>query len=387
MAFDQTALVQLLTQLGAGGLPNPAPSANIPLIPYQQPNVPEYGGPSTAVEPPVAPFDNRIPQQFMAASGPAPTPPAQPTRAQRIANVLMGVSEGLAGRGGEFISRLQEPQRRFEQQTADYNANKQRLAVTGLEAGMRDVERRTTRAQDMADRQHQEEFVRETRRLNLYDEAQQEKVRQAFELEKEARHQRFEVTKEAERRRLQQEDDARGIAGKLGSGPGAAPAAIAKELGEYYANIRQTVSPAAAKWQNAQARRAELLARGPVGSGAVSRRETLDLQRRMSQAATGIAGMEKLARQAMEKPEAERPPILGQMRAMAQTLQAQFPELIETGEHNNWPYARLKLRGSQTPAQPQGQPQAQAKIITRAEMAALGITEAQAKGEGYTITQ
>jgi len=105
--------------------------------------------------------------------------------------------------------------------------------------------------------------------------------------------------------------------------------------------------------------------------------------------AQAVAGIEKLARQAMESPEEKRGPILGQMRALVGTAQAQFPDILEAGESNGWPFARLRLRGSQAPAlrQPQGQPQAQAKTITRAEMAALGVTEAQAKAEGYTITQ
>ena len=145
--------------------------------------------------------------------------------------------------------------------------------------------------------------------------------------------------------------------------------------------------PAAASWVNAQARRAELLARPAVGgdSRAASRREAQDLQRRTAQAAAGIANMEKLARQAMESPEAKRPPVLNQMRAMAGTLQAQFPELLEVGEHNGWPFARLRLRGSGGSGQRQQQPQA--KIITKAEMTALGVSEQQAKAEGYTITQ
>lgn len=381
-------LQQLAAQNGGGpGLPPVAPSMPIPLVTQTgPPNVPQYGGPSQVVEPPTAPINPNIASQYLNLQGPPPTPPTPLSRGQRIANALMGFGAGLEGRGPEFLAQLNEPRRRYEAQLADFNANRQRLGVMGFEAAQRDVERRTDRAMRLAERQADEEFARESRRLGLYDAESQERLRQAHELERDARMLRLQQTHELELERRKREDRAAEIAGRLGSGPGAAPPQIARELGEFYANVRQSVSPAAAKWVNAQARRAELLARPAVGGGsaAASRRETQDLQRRTAQAAAGIAQMEKLARQAMETTEDKRPPILGQMRSLRDTLQMQFPELLETGEHNNWPFARFRLRGSGGPRQQQ--PQAQAKIITRAEMQALGITDAQAKGEGYTIT-
>ena len=351
-----TTLEMLLAALNNPTLPNlPAPAKPVALTTAGQQNGPEYGGPSQVTEPPQAPINPNIAAQYLALQGPAPQAPAPLGRGQRIANALMGFGAGMEGRGGEFLRQLQEPQRRYEGQVADYNANRQRLGVMGFEAAQRDVEARTRRAQELADREFQQEFARETRRLNLYDDESKMRLQQAFQLERDARQARLQEAHQLAIEQRQREDDARSIAGRLGTGPGAAPPLIAKELGRFYANITQEVSPAAAKWVNAQARRAELLARGPLGGGAATRRETLDLQRRTNQAATGIAAMEKLARAAMESPEEKRAPILNQMRSMAGTLQAQFPELLEVGEHNGWPFARLRLRGSR----PQGQPQAQ----------------------------
>ena len=341
------------------GAPLPAGLPNVPLAPVGQPNVPQYGGPSQVTEPPQAPFDPTILAQFLALQGPAPVAPAAPSRGQRIANALIGFGAGVQGNGPQFLEQLQQPQREYQRQVENYNERGASLRLRGLEAGMRDVERRTERAQQVADRQLRDEHDAESRRLGLYDDESRMRLAQSFELEKEARRQRIEETRQLQIEQRRREDDARTLAGRLGTGPGAAPPHIAKELGEFYANVRQTVSPAAAKWVNAQARRAELLARPPVGggSGAASRREVQDLQRRTAQAAAGIAAMERLAASAMQKPEAERPPILNQMASMAQTLQLQFGELVETGTHNNWPFARLRLRGSQA-GQQQPQPQA-----------------------------
>ena len=351
-------LAQLAAQQGGGpGLPNPAPSMPIPLKTIAPPLA---GPPREILEPPEAPLDTRIINQYTALGGERPTPPAPPSRLQRIANAMMGFGAGYEGRGGEFLQQLREPQRRYEARLDDYNQRQASLRLRGIEVAQDDADRRTRRAQQLADREFQVEHDRESRRLNLQDDELKARLQQSFEIEKEARRQRYEEVRELEREQRRREDDARQIAGRLGTGPGAAPPHIAKELGEFYANVRQTVSPAAAKWVNAQARRAEILARPATGGGAaVSRREAQDLQRRTSQAAAGIAQMERLARQAMESPENKRAPILGQMRAMTQTIAVQFPELTETGEHNGWPYARLRLRGSGGAGQQQRQQQPQ----------------------------
>jgi hypothetical protein len=99
-------------------------------------------------------------------------------------------------------------------------------------------------------------------------------------------------------------------------------------------------------------------------------------QRQMSQAASGIAAIEKLAREAMESPESARGPIFNQMRAAIGSLQAQFPDLVEVGEHNGWPFARLR---------PGSAPAARATSTRRAEakkkLIANGYSSAEADSE------
>src|SRR5262245_14439908 len=347
-----TQLELLLAQLG--GLPPPAPSKPIPYAPVGAPTFPTALGtlpPDIAPTAPPGPQDTGFINRY---AGPAPTAPQPLSRGQRIANALVGFNAGLQGRGGEYLAQLQEPQREYQRQLERYQGRRTEAIQIDEQRRQRQQELTQRRADEQSDR----EFKMWMQRTGVSDQLAIDRLQQAHEVEKEARRQRFETERELEREERRRQDDARQIAGRLGSGPGAAPPHIAKELGEYYANLRQSTSPAAAKWVNAQARRAELLARPAVGggSGAASRREAQDLQRRTALAATGIANMEKLARQAMESPEEKRGPILGQMRSMAQTLQAQFPELLETGEHNGWPFARLRLRGSQGQQQPQVAP-------------------------------
>src|SRR5262245_10305697 len=356
-------LEQLLALLGDGtpGLPKPAPSMPIPLAPVNnigplrddtslafaaqnpEPVPPRFVQPAAA--------DTGFVDRY---SGQVPTPPAPLSRAQRIFNAIGGFAAGVEGRGGEYLEQLRQPQRQYERQQAAFEERRTRA----IELAERRAEREAEQANRANELAYERDFKVWLQKNNTRDDEAKQRMAQAFTLERDARAARIEEEKEQRRDRARREDDARSIAGRLGTGPGAAPPHIAKELGEFYANVRQTVSPASAKWQNAQARRAELLARPALGGGsaAASRRETLDLQRRTAQAAAGKGQMERLAASEMQKPEAERPPILNQMRSMAQTLQAQFPEIIETGTHNNWPFARLKLRGGQQQQQQQAAP-------------------------------
>jgi hypothetical protein len=358
---DMATILDLLMALNQGDLPPiPQPAQPVGLAPAPTGNVPEYGGPSQVVEPPQAPLDTRLIQQMLALRGPAPTPPAPAGRGTRIANAAIGFGQGLEGRGGQFLQQLQEPQRQYQRQLENYNQQGTELGMRGLETAQRQQEQKTRRAQEVSDREFEAELKRETRRLNLTDDREKALFADALLSRRQREDDERQAAEQRRKEDAQQKRDARVFASQLGRGPGAAPAKIAEELGNYYAKVSDSLSPAAKNWLNAQARRAEILARPPTGGGgpAASRREVQDLQRRTAQAVTGIAGMEKLARQAIEAPEANRAPILNQMRSMATTLQAQFPELLEVGEHNGWPFARLRLRGSQTPGQQQPQQKA-----------------------------
>ena len=379
-------ILDLLMALNRDELPPvPAPAQPVPMAPAPTGNVPEYGGPSQVTEPPQAPLDTRIIQQMLALRGQAPTAPAPLSRGQRIANALMGFGAGLEGRGGQFLQQLQEPQRRYEAQQQAYNNLGTELGIRGLETAQRKQEKETQRAQQVSDREFAAEVDREARRLKLTDQRELALFQDAL-LARRQREDDERAAKLAEQKdRAAKETQRNSIYQKLIS-ENFAPAKVASELADNIVHGKP-MSASTEKWRSVKEQKLTTqLARlnGVGGGGAASRRETQDLQRRTAQAAAGVAAMEKLARQAIESPEAERPPILNQMRSMAATLQAQFPEVLEVGEHNNWPFARLRPRSSR----PSGgqRPQAQAKTITRAEMQALGVTEAQVKAEGYTIT-
>ena len=231
------------------------PNATVPLTTAGQAPVPQYGGPSQVVEPPQAPLDLSAVRQLLATQAPPPTPPPTPGRAQRIFNAIGGFGAGVQGNLPQYLEQLQRPQREYQQQLRDWNAERSRLAQGGIEIGLRQQEAKTRRAQEVSDRELEAEVRRETRRLNLSDAREQEMLRDVLL----SRRQREDDERAAaEKRRVekaQQERDARLIArdyGKLTDNP-----KIALELGRYYAGLTDTLSPQAAKFESAQNRLAE----------------------------------------------------------------------------------------------------------------------------------
>jgi hypothetical protein len=140
--------------------------------------------------------------------------------------------------------------------------------VRGLETAQRQQEQKTRRAQQVSDREFAAEVDREARRLKLTDQRELALFQDALLARRQREAAERAAAENDRKRREQQQDDARTIAGHLGTGAGAAPPAIAKELGRYYANLTDTLSPAAASYVNAQARRATILAsKAAIGGG------------------------------------------------------------------------------------------------------------------------
>jgi hypothetical protein len=261
-------ILDLLMALNRDELPPiPQPAEPVPMAPAPTGNVPEFGGPSQVTEPPQAPLDTRLIQQMLALRGPAPTAPAPLSRGQRIANALMGFGAGVEGRGGQFLQQLQEPQRQYQRQLENYNQQGTELGLRGLETAQRQQEQKTRRAQEVSDREFAAEVNREARRLKLTDERELEMFRDTMLARRQREDDERAATEQRRREKAQQERDARVFASQLGRGPGAAPPRIAEELGNYYAKVTDTLSPAAEKWLNAQAKRAQILASRPVGGG------------------------------------------------------------------------------------------------------------------------
>src|SRR5262245_16202411 len=368
-------LLRALMALNRGDLPplpRPATSAPIPYAP-----VPDLGPLSTettaaygALNPepvpprfiqPTLPDASLINQEV----GPAPTAPAPLSRAQRIFNAIGGFGAGVQGQGAQYLAQLQEPQREYQRQLERYQVRR----TEALDRAERRAEREAAQAQRVAEMQYERDYKTWLKKQDIRADEATERTRQAFTLQRDAQENAQRIAAAERKERADREEQRNKIYADLVKSPTYAPVRVANEIADNIVHGKP-MSASTEKWRSMQVRKAEAqlakLGAGGGGSGAASRRETLDLQKRTAQAAAGIDAMEKLARQAMESPEAERTPILGQMRAKAATLQAQFPDLLETGEHNGWAFARLRQRGAQV--SPAAQPAAQAVEISKADV-------------------
>jgi hypothetical protein len=382
--------LELLMALNGGNNPNlpDIPQPARPVIgagPIAPPATPQYGGPSQVVEPPQAPLDTRIIQQYLQAQGPAPQAPQPLSRGRRIANAIAAFGAGVEGRGPEFLRQLNEPQRRYEAQLEDYNQRGASLRVRGTEAALRDQENRTERAQRIADRQSEEEFQRESRRLNLYDDESKMRLAHAFSLERDAKQARLEQTRELERERRAMELDAKQKTSQFFTA--SKNMALSRELGAHYAGLSDApLSPAAVRLDQQlqgvqQARMGRAMGAGGrtgASSGAMKALQNFEAAKQAVIAAVGRGDVraERLARRKLDA-------MVGQL--------ARYPAQIEYGGDPQWPYAKLK--GAQQP-QVGAQPQA-ANVRTMAQIRQLaaqaGISEQEAvqraQAAGFQITQ
>jgi len=373
-------LLRALMALNAGDLPplpRPAPSAPIPYAPYtglvplsDDTAAQSYEPVPPRIIQPTLPDASLINQEV----GAAPTPPAPRSRAERILSAIAGFGAGVQGQGPQFLAQLQEPQRRYEAQLERYQGRR----AEALERAERRAEREAAQANRANELAYERDYKMWLQKNSDRSDEAKERMRQAFINERDARQARLEADRDQRRelatfkRQIALQIDDR-IKAYRDQGAGKYSEELARndfkmaleQLGEKVAPLSAAASKANTLVQ-AKIQRALRLAQGGGGGSAASRRETQDLQRRTAQAAAGITALEKLKRQAMESPEEEgkRPAILGQMRALANLLQAQFPDLVETGEDNHWAFAQLKPRGG---GQRQ-QPTAQAVEISRVDV-------------------
>jgi len=367
-------ILDLLMALNRGDLPplpRPAPTMPIPLAPVGNlgPLSDDTAAAFAAQNPepvpprfvqPAAPDAGFVNQEV----GPEPTAPAPLSRGQRIANAIAGFGAGVQGQGAQFLAQLQEPQREYQRQLERYQGRR----TEALDRAERRAEREAAQANRIAEAQYERDYGIYLKRLGIRQDEASERTRQAFEVYKLDRQ-----AAEAERkdrvllrRQIALQIDDR-IKAYRDQGADKHSEELARndfrmaleQAGEKVPPLSAAASKANRLVQAKLQRALRLAQGGGGGSAAATRRETQDLQRRTAQAAAGVTAMEKLARQAMETTrEADRVPILNQMRSMAATLQAQFPDLLEVGEHNNWAFARLKPPSAAAPQQQQ-QPAAQ----------------------------
>lgn len=350
-----TALQMLLKKIASertAPLPEPAapvgnlgPLSNDTSLAFRAQN-PEPVPP--AYTQPAAPDMNFVNQY----AGVAPERPVQrdPSFLEKLSTVLLGVGAGLEGRGPQFVesvrARREEPIRRYEAE--------QRVFEDRRARGFELAERRAEREADALHRANQASYetqYREWLRKNdVRDDAAKQRMAQAFTLERDARARLIEEDREQRRELRARQDDARSIAARYGTGPGAAPPAVAKEIGEYIANIRDGLSPVAARWWNAQTRRTGV---SPSRAGGPSKAAMEALQR-FELSKQGLAGA--LQRGDNKSAAAFREAMNRNYKSLAR-----YPGDIELSTTDpNWPFARLRNAPAPTAAPAGAQPQQQA---------------------------
>src|SRR5262245_33581996 len=339
--MPMTQLELLLARLAnAHNMPVPEPAPPMSLGPLSTETTAAYAAQNPEPVPPrfaqPAPVDTNFVNQY---AGQQPTPPAPRSRAERILSAIGGFGAGVEGRGAEYLYALGEPQRRYESQRAQFEERRTR--------GIEIAERRAEREAELANRANELSYERDfkvwlSKNNDRSDEAKQ-RMAQMFTLQRDANAARLEEEREQRRERARRLDDARAIAGRLGTGPGAAPAAIAKELGLYYANATDSLSPAAAKFVNAQAQRARILASRGTGGGGTSRASNAALRAAAEvEGARGerIAFEQNRGRFTKEQQATEERRIQARInRAVGNTKR--FPQQLEAGvDLNGWPYVK-----------------------------------------------
>lgn len=344
-----------LNGLNLPPLPNPAPS--MPLMPAPAPPI-SVGppGPMPGVAPPAPqqPLDQSL---INAISGPAPVAPTiqQPGFLDKLSTALLGISAGFQGRGGEFAQSVREerqrPQREYQAQLERYQGRK----AQGVELATQKQQREQARTQAIAKEQSDRERDIWLRNAHITDSEAVRLASQAFEIQKIREQERIADERQAAQQRAQQERDARTISGRLGTGPGAAPAKIADELGMFYAKLTDKLSPAAENWRNAQARRADILASRPVSGGQGG------TNARAQKAAQEIQSIKDKMIEAEARGDQQTVKQL-MMRAKAAVRNAaKYPD-VEAGfdQSGKWPYVKMRTGQGSTglaPQQPTGQPQ------------------------------
>lgn len=400
-------IIQLLMALNRGGLPPlpaPAPSEDIMVrpgattaIPYAPvPGLGPLSEDTTAAfgalnpEPvpprftePAAPDMNFVSQQ----TGAPPVAPAPLSRGQRIANALIGFGAGLQGRGGEFLEQLREPQREYQRQVERYEGRR----TQAIEAAERRAEREADRANRAAELQYNRDYNLYLKKLGIRKDEADEQTQRAFEIYKLDRHEKAEAEKERQRERRAQESDARVRTGRFFTLSN--DMTLSTELGRHYAGLSdKPLSAAAAKLDaklqgvgEARMGRAMRVGVGGRTGGGVDK-QTAKLIEEFNNARNNLI----TAIASGQTGEAQKQ-IRRKLDSLVRRLTGRPGVETGYGGKDKWPYVKVNgiLQGVDEgqPTAQQPTALAQRKTIKRSEMQALGVTDAEAKAEGYAIIE
>src|SRR5262249_23681753 len=143
---------------------------------------------------PSAPLDQNIMRQVMALLPPQPTappPPAPIGALGKIALALQGFGAGVQGVGPQFLAQLQAqreaPQREYQARLDEYNQQKEKLGLTGLQMQQSAEERRQERENRAAESQFQRDYQQAAARLKFTDDVAKLKLEDAMMTERQAR--------------------------------------------------------------------------------------------------------------------------------------------------------------------------------------------------------
>ena len=287
---NHLAVLQALAQLPQPGGPSPLTPPFVP--PLEQPEFMQFPTPEPPPPAPTRSAAEFLPEMLArvrGTMGPGTPPYVPPTQAQtpvNIGSVLGHILRNLPQAVAVGTSR--DPgaalQQQFQQQTLLSERRRQEelarqekiedrrysedqfIRRTALGEAQQQVERTQKQQQDAADRRFELEVAERAKRLGLKDEKEMALFRDSL-LAKRQREDDERAAMAAEAKaKAEQEKQAREFARdyrKMGAKDG-----IARELAEYDAGIRPTLSKAAANWQSARARIDERRAAGVSGGGA-----------------------------------------------------------------------------------------------------------------------
>lgn len=407
--------------------PATAPSVQSPQVSAPAPSggftppggfIPMPPGPPPEPAPiaPSPPLDTALIEQL---AGPEPQAPVVEPASLiiRIARALQGFGAGTQGQGPQFLANLQEqrerPQREFRAATESY----QQRRAAGVEFAERRRAQQQEQTQRRADEQSEREFRQWVARTGVQDQVALEQLRQTFELERDARKAEADRRETERRDRVQQEREARQIENQyFGLSKNRA---LSVELGRYWAGLKDTLSPAAAKLDARLQQVGDVKMRRAMGSGSGSGQGVGKAALRAAQEVESAKGqLIELARRGGGT-EREQQAVRTRIDKALGALR-RFPGQVEGGvDANGWPWVKLTTaqgsaalpgfgaEGAPAPAQqPQEQmyfdlrggapsvgPQGQTKTITyaqiRAAAAEAGIPFEEAvqqfKSAGYAI--
>jgi len=174
--------------------PPPIPALPAPTFTPDTSSLPmELAGPTAPPPTPAMPLNADILRQYLALAGPAPTPPPQQklSPGELLSLVFQNIGAGAQGQGQQFNAQLraqqEAPQREYQQQLAEYNQQKQRFGLAGINAAQSAEERRQDRGNRMAENQFKRDYDEFVRRGNFTDEIAKMKLADALQTERQAK--------------------------------------------------------------------------------------------------------------------------------------------------------------------------------------------------------